>query len=127
MAKVSLSKLIPKGNDNSKTETAIINGEQVAVIGYLPIDAKSKLIETVLSYTFDDNGIMSPVRQEAAFYVGLIKYYTNINIIMNCYKFYINKYAFVKDEIPDLSFIPMLMRRKLDNLSLHFNLSVQCK
>ena len=34
---------------------------------------------------------------------------------MNCYKFYINKYAFVKDEIPDLSFIPMLMRRKLDN------------
>lgn len=34
---------------------------------------------------------------------------------MNCYKFYINKYAYVKDEIPDLSFIPMLMRRKLDN------------
>ncbi len=34
---------------------------------------------------------------------------------MNCNKFYINKYAFVKDEIPDLSFIPMLMRRKLDN------------
>ena len=34
---------------------------------------------------------------------------------MNCYKFYINKYSFVKDEIPDLSFIPMLMRRKLDN------------
>ena len=34
---------------------------------------------------------------------------------MNRYKFYINKYAFVKDEIPDLSFIPMLMRRKLDN------------
>ena len=34
---------------------------------------------------------------------------------MNCYKFYINKYVFVKDEIPDLSFIPMLMRRKLDN------------
>ena len=34
---------------------------------------------------------------------------------MKHYKFYINKYAFVKDEIPDLSFIPMLMRRKLDN------------
>lgn len=80
MAKVSLNKLIPKGNDNSKIETTIINGEQVIVIGYLPIDAKSKLIEMVLSYTFDNNGIMSPVRQEAAFYVGLIKYYTNINI-----------------------------------------------
>ena len=38
-----------------------------------------------------------------------------MNIIMNYDKFYINKYAFVKDEIPDLSFIPMLMRRKLDN------------
>ena len=41
MAKVSLNKLIPKGNDNSKIETTIINGEQVAVIGYLPIDANS--------------------------------------------------------------------------------------
>ena len=34
---------------------------------------------------------------------------------MNYYKFYINKYSYIKDTIPDLSFIPMLMRRKLDN------------
>lgn len=34
---------------------------------------------------------------------------------MNSFKFYINKYSFIKDEKPDTSFIPMLMRRKLDN------------
>lgn len=33
---------------------------------------------------------------------------------MNCFKFYINKYAHLTKDIPDLSFVPMLMRRKLD-------------
>lgn len=31
-------------------------------------------------------------------------------------KFYINKYSYLKKEISDISFIPMLMRRKLDIL-----------
>ena len=31
-------------------------------------------------------------------------------------KFYINKYSYLIKEIPDVSFIPMLMRRKLDTL-----------
>lgn len=35
---------------------------------------------------------------------------------MNSKKFYINKYAYLKKEITDISFIPMLMRRKLDTL-----------
>ncbi len=34
---------------------------------------------------------------------------------MNSKKFYINKYSYLTKEIPDVSFIPMLMRRKLDN------------
>lgn len=33
---------------------------------------------------------------------------------MNCFKFYINKYSHLTNDIPDLSFVPMLMRRKLD-------------
>ena len=35
---------------------------------------------------------------------------------MNSMKFYINKYSYLKKEISDISFIPMLMRRKLDIL-----------
>lgn len=35
---------------------------------------------------------------------------------MNSIKFYINKYSYLKKEIADISFIPMLMRRKLDTL-----------
>lgn len=35
---------------------------------------------------------------------------------MNSMKFYINKYSYLKKEITDISFIPMLMRRKLDTL-----------
>lgn len=33
---------------------------------------------------------------------------------MNNYKFYINKYSYVKSDEPDTSFIPMLIRRKLN-------------
>lgn len=33
---------------------------------------------------------------------------------MNCTKFYINKYSHLTKEVPDISFVPMLMRRKLD-------------
>lgn len=35
---------------------------------------------------------------------------------MNSIKFYINKYSYLKKEIADISYIPMLMRRKLDTL-----------
>ncbi len=34
---------------------------------------------------------------------------------MNSIKFYINKYSYLTKEISDVSFIPMLMRRKLNN------------
>lgn len=35
---------------------------------------------------------------------------------MNCFKFYINKYSHLTKDIPNLSFVPMLMRRKLDQI-----------
>ena len=63
-----------------KTITVKINGQEVAVQPYLPIDKKSKLIEQIASYVFDDTGFASPIRLNIYFTILTLKAYTDISI-----------------------------------------------
>lgn len=63
-----------------KTIIVKINGQEVAVQPYLPIDKKSKLIEQIASYVFDDTGFASPIRLNIYFTILTLKAYTDISI-----------------------------------------------
>ena len=78
MAKISLSKITPEKSMAQKVIT--INGEEVIVEQYLPIEEKVALVEKVLGYVFDASGMESPIRTEIYFNLEMIRAYTNISI-----------------------------------------------
>lgn len=75
---VSFTKVTPI--KEIKTTIVRINEQEVAVQQYLPIDKKSKLIEQVAGYVFDDTGFASPIRLNIYFTILALKAYTNISI-----------------------------------------------
>ena len=70
-------KLGLKKKDETKTIT--INGQEVTVKQYLPIEDKIKIIENVLRNSADDNNFANPVKVEVYFNLELIYNYTNIS------------------------------------------------
>lgn len=70
-------KLGLKKKDETKTIT--INGQEVTVKQYLPIEDKIKIIENVLHNSADDNNFANPVKVEVYFNLELIYNYTNIS------------------------------------------------
>ena len=70
-------KLGLKKKDEIKTIT--INGQEVNVKQYLPIDDKLKIIENVLRNSADDNNFANPVKVEVYFNLELVYNYTNIS------------------------------------------------
>lgn len=60
--------------------TTNFNGQDVTILQYLPIEKKSKLIEQIMSYVFDDTGFASPIRLNIYFTIFTIKAYTDISI-----------------------------------------------
>ena len=78
MAKISLSKITPEKSMAQKVIT--INGEEVVVEQYLPVEEKVALVERVLEYAFDASGMESPIRTEIYFNLEMIRAYTNISI-----------------------------------------------
>lgn len=56
------------------------NGQDITILQYLPIEKKSKLIEQIMSYVFDDTGFASPIRMNIYFTIFTLKAYTDISI-----------------------------------------------
>lgn len=77
MAKVSFTSLTPI----KKVEDKIIKIEDKDIIvkQYLPVAEKAELIDYVIQSAFDQNGLLSPLRYELYFTIGLLRWYTNIN------------------------------------------------
>lgn len=62
------------------TTTTNFNGQDITILQYLPIEKKSKLIEQIMSYVFDDTGFASPIRMNIYFTIFTLKAYTDISI-----------------------------------------------
>ena len=77
MAKVTFSKLGLK--KQNKIEIVNINGVDIEVKQYLPIEDKLSIIERVLKNSADDNGFSNVVKVEVYTYLEIIYNYTNIN------------------------------------------------
>ena len=78
MAKVSLSAVAPIKSIDAKVIT--IEDKEINIVQYLPIQKKIEMIEEIVTFVFDNNGLASPVRTEIYFYLSLIKNYTDITI-----------------------------------------------
>lgn len=74
MTKVSFSNLKLKVNTNTNK----IEGTDIEVLQYLPIEEKSSLINLVLQNALE-NGIYSNVRVDAYFHLFITMMYTNLN------------------------------------------------
>lgn len=57
-----------------------INNTDITVKQYLSIKDKADFVGYVSQNTFDEKGFYSPLRYQIYFTIGLIKFYTNINI-----------------------------------------------
>lgn len=62
------------------TTTTNFNGQDITILQYLPIEKKSKLIEQIMSYVFDDTGFASPIRMNIYFTIFTLKAYTDVSI-----------------------------------------------
>ena len=77
MAKVSLSKIIPiKKMDDVVVD---INGEQVVIKQYLPVDEKVALVERVLNASIDETNYFSYAKLNVYSQIEIVKAYTNIS------------------------------------------------
>ena len=75
---ISFTKVTPiKEVENT---TISLNEQNISIIQYLPIEKKSKLIEQIMGYVFDDTGFASPIRLNIYFTILALKAYTNISI-----------------------------------------------
>lgn len=77
MAKVTFSKLGLK--KQNKIETVNINGVDIEVKQYLPVEDKLSIIQRVLKNSADDNSFSNVVKVEVYTYLEIVYNYTNIN------------------------------------------------
>lgn len=111
MAKLSLTKLFV--NKTAEPNKIQINGSEIEVLSYLPIDDKASFITAVMNAAIDENGIFSPVRVQIYTDLNLIRYYTNLNLTDKMYDepsktydlLYINNIiTSVKNTIPEAEY-----------------------
>lgn len=84
-------KLEPKCTDIT------FHNRNIEVLQYLPAEKKMNLIEDTLSVAVDSYGFISPLKEELAFYVNIIKYYTNISFTEKQSKDFANIYDNIKE------------------------------
>ena len=77
MAKVSFTKLGLKKNE----EVGIlhINGQDIEVKQYLPINEKLELISSVINSAADENNFSNPAKENVFLTLEILYHYTNIN------------------------------------------------
>ena len=132
MAKVSFSKIT--STKEKEIKTISINGVDVEVIQYLPMQDKGNLLLDILNSVLDANGLSSVLRETVFGALFIIKYYTNINLteamINNGAKTYDSlKLNGVLDAVyeaipqEELGFVFTLIRKSLEN-AMTFRLSM---
>lgn len=77
MAKVGLTKLGLKKNDEIKTFNW--NEQIIEVKQYLPVEKKLELIGKVIELAHDENNFSNPLKVKVYFMLCVIEFYTNIN------------------------------------------------
>ena len=77
MAKVSLTKLGLKINQDAKTVD--FNGQNIEVKQYLPVNEKLELISNVINASADDNNFANPIKVSVFTTLEVLYAYTNIN------------------------------------------------
>ena len=78
MAKVSLNNITPIKKIDPHTIN--INGCEIEVIQYLPINEKLALVERVLNFVVDETGFLNPVKLEIHTLLEIVRAYTNISL-----------------------------------------------
>lgn len=78
MAKVAFSKLKLK-KENKVVKVQLIDGVEVEVIQYLPINDKLNLIANVLNNSADENNFANPIKIEVVGNIEILKAYTNLS------------------------------------------------
>lgn len=125
MAKVSLNKLNVK--KTAEPVVAELNGEQITILQYLPLNKKSEFVSKVLADIMDERNIPSMLRYEIYMSVYFVQYYTNINLtetminnISNTYDILQlnNVFTVVLNNIPEeeLSFLRTVVLDTMDVL-----------
>ena len=64
---------------NSAVNTITINGQEIEIKQYLPINDKLALIGDVINQAADDNNFSNPVKLEVFTKLEIVFYYTNIS------------------------------------------------
>lgn len=77
MAKIGLTKLGLKVNDEIKTVT--FNEQEIEVKQYLGVQDKLELISNVINLSADDNNFANPIKVNVYTTLEVIEKYTNIN------------------------------------------------
>ena len=80
-----------------KCKDITFHNRNIEVLQYLPAEKKLHLIEDTLSEAVDSYGFISPMKEELAFYVNVIKYYTNISFTEKQSKDFVNIYDNIKE------------------------------
>ena len=57
-----------------------INNQEVIIKQYLSIKEKAELVDYVVQSSFDEKGLLNPLRQKIYTTIGIIRWYTNINL-----------------------------------------------
>lgn len=78
MAKVSFNSLITTKTIADKVIEC--SGKPVNIKQYLSISAKADMIDAIVQKVFDQDGLVSPLRQDIYFALEVLRWYTNINI-----------------------------------------------
>ena len=78
MAKIGFTKLGLKLNTEIKTIE--FNEQNIEIKQYLPLEEKLELITKVIIMSHDANNFSNPLRVEVYAFLGIIEYYTNINL-----------------------------------------------
>lgn len=78
MAKLAFSKLGLK--TNNQVVNIIYNEQEIEVKQYISVNDKLKLISDVINKTIDEHSFCNPVQVKVFIALGIIEYYTNINL-----------------------------------------------
>jgi len=74
---VGLTKITPIKKKDPITVN--INEQDIIIKQYLPIKDKADLITYVVQSSFNENGLLNPLREKIYTVIGILKWYTNIN------------------------------------------------
>lgn len=107
-----------------KCKDITFNNRNIEVLQYLPAEKKMNLIEDTLSVAVDSYGFISPLKEELAFYVNIIKYYTNISFTEKQSKDFANIYDNIKESKLLLEILKAIPEDEFNDL---FNMEAKMK